>query len=145
MKRRHSPTPSRVRQTIAIIAISTALSGIAAAPALAAASANPAVRSDPYEGMNRAFFSFHMFLDRHAFRPLAIGYKRIMPRFIRTGLHNAFSNIGEPVVAINDALQGHGVKAGKTVVRFVGDSTFGLAGLFDVATPVGLPHHDNDF
>jgi phospholipid-binding lipoprotein MlaA len=91
------------------------------------------------------FFGINQVLDRLIIRPAAIGYKRIMPRPIRKGLANAISNLGEPAVAVNDILQGHGTKAFKTLTRFVGDSTFGLAGLIDVATPAGLAHHANDF
>jgi phospholipid-binding lipoprotein MlaA len=91
------------------------------------------------------FFGINQVLDRLFIRPAAIGYKRIMPRPIREGLANAISNLGEPAVAVNDILQGHGKKAFKTLTRFVGDSTFGLAGLIDVATPAGLAHHPNDF
>jgi phospholipid-binding lipoprotein MlaA len=78
-------------------------------------------------------------------RPAAMTYKRVMPRPIRTVLHNAISNIGEPVVAINDILQGHGKAARHTVTRFVTNSTIGLVGALDVATPAGMPHHNNDF
>jgi phospholipid-binding lipoprotein MlaA len=101
--------------------------------------------ADPWEGLNRGFFRLHEALDKTLFRPAAIAYKRIIPKPARTGLSNAISNLGEPAVAVNDLLQGHGKKAGESLTRFAGNSTFGLAGIFDVATPSGLPHHDNDF
>lgn len=114
---------------------------ILAGPARAA-TPDPA---DPWEGLNRGLFGLHEFLDTTIFRPAAIAYKRIIPAPARKGLSNAISNLGEPAVAVNDALQGHGKKAGMTMTRFAGNSIFGLAGILDVATPAGLPHHDNDF
>jgi phospholipid-binding lipoprotein MlaA len=94
--------------------------------------------------MNRVFFKIEDVLDRLVLRPAAIGYKRIIPRPIRQGLANVVSNLGEPAVMANDVLQGHGKKASHTFVRFAGNTTFGLFGLIDVATPSGLPHHNND-
>jgi phospholipid-binding lipoprotein MlaA len=84
-------------------------------------------------------------LDFVLIRPAAMSYRRLTPRPLRTGLNNAFSNMGEPTVAVNDVLQGHGKKAVRTVGRFAMNSTVGVAGLFDVAHRAGLAHHDNDF
>jgi phospholipid-binding lipoprotein MlaA len=100
---------------------------------------------DPYEGLNRAIFRFNHGLDRAVIRPLAVGYHRIVPRPLRLALHNVVANLGEPAVAINDLLQGHGVKAARTVTRFAANSTIGVAGIFDVASRASLPHHNNDF
>ncbi len=119
---------------------------VALAPGMAqAAATGVAGASDPFEGLNRAFFGVHQFLDRVLIRPAAIGYKRIVPGPVRRGLGNAISNLGEPAIFVNDILQGHGKKAGRTLARFAGNTTVGLAGLIDVATPAGLAHHPNDF
>jgi len=138
--RRHG----RAIRTTLLIACGVAVLSLPAGRASAAVQ-GAETTSDPFESVNRVFFAVHGFLDVVILRPLAIGYKRIMPRPIRTGLHNAISNLSEPVVAANDILQGHGKKAARTLTRFVGDSTFGIGGLFDVATAAGLPHHGNDF
>jgi phospholipid-binding lipoprotein MlaA len=134
----------RFRLPLLATAAVTALMA-AAAPGCAQAETSAHAVSDPFQGVNRMVFGINRVLDRLFIRPAAIGYKRIMPRPLRTGLANAISNLGEPAVAVNDILQGHGKKAFRTLTRFVGDSTFGLAGLIDVATPAGLPHHPNDF
>lgn len=126
----------------AALLVTASFAVFAAAPAHAA---TQKVTSDPFEGLNRAFFGLNAFLDRVFFRPAALTYKHVMPRPIRKGLDNAISNLGEPAIAVNDGLQGHGLKAAKTLARFASNTTFGLAGLFDVATPSGLPHHKNDF
>lgn len=113
-----------------------------AAPASAIETgANP----DPWEGTNRKLFGIYQGLDRTAIRPSAIFYKRATPRPIRTGLHNAFSNLGEPVIFINDVLQVRFKDAGTTLGRFALNSTIGLAGLLDPATDAGLEYHANGF
>jgi phospholipid-binding lipoprotein MlaA len=101
--------------------------------------------SDPFEPMNRAFFGFHQVLDHVLIRPAAVAYKRILPKPVRSGVAHVFSNLGEPAVFVNDVLQGHVKEATETFTRFAGNTTFGLLGVFDVATHAGLPHHSNDF
>ena len=113
-----------------------------AAVAPVAAAASP---GDPWERTNRRFFAINAVLDRRAFRPGAVFYKHATPRPIRTALRHAFANLGEPLVAANDLLQGRFGLAGRTLSRLAVNTTFGLAGLLDVATPGGLPHHDNGF
>lgn len=104
-----------------------------------------AATSDPFEPMNRALFGVHEKLDHYLIRPMAMVYERLLPKIVRKGLTHVFGNLGEPAVFVNDVLQGHPKAATHTLTRFVGNSTFGVLGLFDVATPAGLPHHDNDF
>lgn len=101
--------------------------------------------SDPFEPMNRAFFALHQVVDHFIIRPAAVAYRRILPKPIRHGVANLISNLGEPSVFVNDVLQGHGKAATKTFTRFAGNTTFGLLGVIDIATPAGLPHHPNDF
>ncbi len=138
-----SPKPARrLERGAAAIAVGSTLLLSGAAHAQGA---GPPGAGDPFEGFNRAMFGVNQVLDRVLLRPAAETYRRIVPRPIRHVLKNAVSNLGEPAVAVNDALQGHGLKAVKTLTRFAANSTFGLAGLFDPATPGGLPHHDNDF
>ena len=104
-----------------------------------------APKGDPFEGANRQGYAIHQFLDRTFLRPAAKMYQALVPSPIRTGLRHVISNMGEPGVMANDLLQGHPVRAGKTLTRFVANTTIGVGGLFDVSTPAGLPHHDNGF
>ncbi|MEG3178065.1 VacJ family lipoprotein [Sphingomonas sp. RB3P16] len=129
----------------------------AVAPAAVAAPSAPAVaeakprrhhaKGDPLEGFNRTMFSIHQFLDRIAFRPLAMVYKAVFPKPIRTGLRHIFSNVGEPLVFANDMLQLKPKRAIKTAGRFLVNSTVGIGGILDVAKTrdFNLPHHDNNF
>jgi phospholipid-binding lipoprotein MlaA len=118
---------------------------LCAGPALAATATDEASAPDRFEKFNRMVFYANGALDFVLIRPAAMTYTRLTPRPIRTGLRNGFSNMGEPTVALNDALQGHGKNAVRTIGRFAMNSTLGVAGLFDVAHGAGLAHHDNDF
>lgn len=104
-------------------------------------------KGDPLEGFNRTMFSIHQFLDRIAFRPLAMLYKTVVPKPLRTGIRHVFSNVGEPLVFANDVLQLKPKRAIKTVGRFLVNSTIGIGGVLDVAKTreFNLPHHDNNF
>ncbi|NDU91947.1 MAG: VacJ family lipoprotein [Ferrovum sp.] len=104
-----------------------------------------AVNPDPLEPFNRSMYSFNDTLDRAILKPVAKGYVAITPDFVRTGVSNFFSNISDLAVFMNDLLQGKFVQGTQDGGRFLLNSTVGLLGLFDVATPAGLPHHQEDF
>jgi phospholipid-binding lipoprotein MlaA len=118
---------------------------LAAGPALARSGVGQDGVHDPFEGLNRFFFAVQTGLDKAIIRPGAVFFKHAVPRPVRSGLGHFISNLGEPIVAANDLLQGRGSKAGETVARFAVNSTVGIGGLFDVATGAHLPHHANDF
>jgi phospholipid-binding lipoprotein MlaA len=103
-----------------------------------------ASKGDPFEGVNRRAYAVHQTIDHLLLGPAARLF-RLAPAAVRRALHNVLGNLKEPSVAANDLLQGHPRVAGRTFVRFAGNTTFGIAGLFDVATKAGLPHHDNGF
>ena len=65
-------------------------------------------------------------------------YRDWMPAPAQRGVHNVLDNLGEPVTAINEVVQGDPSRAATTMARFLVNSTIGLAGLFDVATSIGL-------
>lgn len=120
---------------------------LAQAPAAAVASAsNPDPHNpDPWEPFNRAVFSAFQTADRVAIRPAAIFYSRATPKPLQTGLRNAFRNLHEPIVFVNDVFQVRLHNAGVTLGRLALNSTVGVAGLFDPATGAGLPYHNNGF
>jgi phospholipid-binding lipoprotein MlaA len=93
---------------------------------------------DPLETPNRFIFSINRAVDIIAIRPLAVLYRDWMPAPAQRGIHNVVENLGEPVTAIAEAVQGEPGRAGTTLARFLINSTIGLAGLFDVASAVGL-------
>ncbi len=101
--------------------------------------------SDPLEPVNRAVFTFNRTADRYVLKPVAKGYKAVVPGFAQRGVVNFFSNLGEPITIVNGVLQGKLLQATSDTGRFLLNSTAGFAGLMDVATPAGLVRHDEDF
>ena len=101
--------------------------------------------NDPFEGPNRFFFDVNQVLDDVLLRPVAIGYRAVVPEFARDGVRNFMNNLNSPVIFSNDLMQGEGDRAGTTLLRFGINSTIGIGGLFDVAKELGHPYHDEDF
>ncbi|MBA3535420.1 MAG: VacJ family lipoprotein [Tatlockia sp.] len=100
---------------------------------------------DPYEPMNRKVHRFNMALDSIALKPAAKVYKRVLPSKIRMGINNVFNNVLMLPTAANDVFQGDWRFAIKDSWRFLINSTFGVAGIFDVADKAfSLPPHYND-
>jgi phospholipid-binding lipoprotein MlaA len=140
------PTPKVCRVLLATVAAG-ALSVIAvsaSAQTVEGQGAAGAIR-DPFEGINRRLFAQEEALDHRLVRPTAMTYRRVLPKWVRGLIADALSNLKEPTVAVNDALQGHGAKAARTVTRFVVNTTIGVAGSVDVARTIGLPRRTNDF
>ncbi len=102
-------------------------------------------KADPLEGLNRATFKVNETVDDYVLKPVAKGYQAVTPGFVRSGVSNAFSNIGDVGTSVNNLLQGKPSNAISDVGRFLVNSTLGVLGLFDVATPMGLEKHDEDF
>ncbi len=102
-------------------------------------------QNDPWEKTNRDIFDFDVRVDHAVARPIAKGYRAVVPEPVRDGIHNALTNLNSPVVLANDVLQGDGDKAANTAGRIVINSTVGIGGLFDIASRMGIPGHDNDF
>ena len=132
--------PTLMRKLLKIlicILVSVIITGCARKPS------NPAV--DPYENFNRAMFAFNQDIDHLVYRPASKVYRAITPAFFRKGVSNVFENIGELTTLPNDILQGKVRYVFVDFWRFVLNSTFGIGGLFDVASKLGLPKHYEDF
>ena len=100
---------------------------------------------DPLEPINRATFSFNQTADTYVLKPVAKGYRAVVPTVIRTGVQNFFRNLGVLNTAFNDALQLKGKDLPADLARFTTNFIFGLGGFFDVATDMGIPYHQEDF
>lgn len=101
--------------------------------------------NDPFEGWNRAIFSFNEKADRYVLKPVAEGYDAVTPAPVQTGIRNFFSNLGEPITMVNALLQGKPGKAARSLTRFVFNSTIGIYGLIDVAGGMGIEREKEDF
>ncbi|KQQ31009.1 ABC transporter [Duganella sp. Leaf126] len=100
---------------------------------------------DPYESYNRAMFNFNDKVDTYALKPVATVYRDVTPSFVQTGVGNFFGNISDAWSAVNNLLQGKGEDGMTDLTRFALNSTLGILGLFDIATPAGLEKHKEDF
>jgi phospholipid-binding lipoprotein MlaA len=100
---------------------------------------------ESFEGFNRGIYKFNDTIDKAALKPVAKGYRKVTPQFVRTGIGNVLSNLEYPGTFINQFLQGKFVLGLKDTGRFLLNSTLGVAGIFDVATPLGLEKNDEDF
>lgn len=118
---------------------------IAAALAPLAGAAHAQVASDPFERWNRGVFGFNEGLDAAVLKPVASGYKAVVPELVRTGVSNVFGNIGDGWSAINQLLQGKPVAAAQMTMRVATNTFFGIAGLFDVASDLGIERQSEDF
>lgn len=100
---------------------------------------------DPLEGLNRGIYKFNDVADKAVIKPVAGAYKAVLPSPVRTGVNNFFSNLGTFVTMINDLLQFKFSKAMDDAGRFAINSTFGIAGLVDVASMDSVPKNNEDF
>ncbi|PTR14695.1 phospholipid-binding lipoprotein MlaA [Nitrosospira sp. Nsp2] len=113
-----------------------------------AAPADPATfrsKEDPWEPVNRKVFGFNEKVDDYVFRPLANGYRWVMPDPLQIAVGNVFSNLNDIPVTLNNLLQLKFNNALTSSMRVIVNSTLGLAGVADVATGIGLEKHDEDF
>ncbi|MHB1778076.1 MAG: MlaA family lipoprotein [Acidimicrobiales bacterium] len=98
---------------------------------------------DPLQPVNRKIFSFNMGLYDRVLEPAAKGYRAVTPPPLRDGIAQFFANASYPYVLLNDFLQGRIHQGLSDAGRFIVNTVFGVAGLIDVASQVGLPAHKN--
>ncbi len=101
--------------------------------------------TDPWEPLNRRVSNFNEGFDKLTFKPLAKGYQKIMPGFVKTGVHNFSINLLGPMFIINNFLQGKPGRGGKEFGRFLINSVIGIGGLIDVATHSGIESSPETF
>jgi phospholipid-binding lipoprotein MlaA len=112
---------------------------------LGGCAATPSAPGDPLEGLNRSVFSFNEAVDDALLRPVATGYEKVVPQFVRTGVDNIFNNFADAWSAVNLLLQAKPRPALETGMRFVFNSTLGLGGFVDFASDVGIERRSEDF
>ncbi len=96
---------------------------------------------DPFENVNRKIYSFNTAIDNAVLKPVARGYRYVLPDFVETGINNFFSNLDDVNVIVNDLLQGKFRQAGSDTGRFLYNSTAGLLGFIDFSTRAGMVKH----
>jgi phospholipid-binding lipoprotein MlaA len=120
------------------------LGAIAAGLLLSACATPPQNPQDPFEKFNRAVFTFNDAIDRAALKPAATAYKEVLPGFVQTGVNNFFGNMSDAWSGVNNLAQAKGQDGVNDLTRFAVNSTFGILGVIDIATPAGLRKHNED-
>ena len=120
---------------IAIVALAFSLGGCAT-------NGDP---RDPFEPLNRGIYSFNDTVDKAVTKPIAQGYRAVLPSPVRTGVSNFFSNIDDIFVTANNLLQFKLHTAASDFARLLANTTLGIGGIFDVASGFGLEKHEEDF
>lgn len=108
------------------------------------ASFRTAAPGDPIEPINRGIYSFNNTFDHYLFKPIAKGYDAIVPTLVKTGVSNVFQNMSDAQSLVSDALQLKGAKFGDDLGRVMLNTTFGIGGIFDLATPLGVERGNED-
>lgn len=128
---------SRWFPAILLTVCSIALFGCATNP-------SSAPNVDPLEPFNRDADNFNMAVDRAFIEPVSNAYARVTPDPFQASITNFFDNLGYLDVIINTFLQGKIRQGGKDVGRFLVNTTLGIGGLFDIASRMNLPRHEED-
>lgn len=113
------------------------LTGCATGP-----NANPA---DPLEPFNRGVYKFNDAVDGAVLKPVATAYRDITPDLVRQGVRNFFNNLQDGWSIVNNALQLKGQGTSDSFGRFLLNSTFGLGGVFDLASDLKIERNTKDF
>lgn len=129
----------------AILALGLFLAGCAGAPPDEGEPTPVRAEYDPLEPLNRGLYAVNDAFDRFTLKPIARGYKAVVPEFARHGVTNFSRNLFTPRSAVNNFLQGKPGPGFSELGRFVINSTLGIGGLIDVATAQGMPEYDEDF
>jgi phospholipid-binding lipoprotein MlaA len=101
--------------------------------------------SDPWESLNRSLFDVNVAVDKATTRPLARGYRKVIPAPVRKGVSNFFRNLTTPRSIVNNLLQGKPARGFSEFGRFLFNSTLGIGGLIDIATRGGMEEYREDF
>ncbi|MCZ6829332.1 MAG: VacJ family lipoprotein, partial [Gammaproteobacteria bacterium] len=94
---------------------------------------------------NRRVYNFNYHFDRYVFLPVVRGWKAVVPRFARVGIHNFFNNFRDARTLVNSILQLSPSKTIQSTGRVLVNSTVGIFGFIDVATDAGIPRPVEDF
>ena len=149
MNSNHLAGASRIPLSLALV-LTLALAGCATTADPQAAGDNTATATtpnpaDPLESFNRSIYGFNTALDDAVIKPVATLYRDVTPALARDGVGNFFSNLGDAWSFVNNLAQGRGEGAYNSVVRFSINTVFGLGGLLDIASEMGVERRPQDF
>jgi phospholipid-binding lipoprotein MlaA len=134
-----------VRSRPALLALVCAAALLGGCATLREARSSAGDKLDPWENWNRKVFAFNEGLDEHVLKPVATVYSNVVPQPVRRGVDNFFGNVADVWSAVNNFLQGKGTAGVYDIMRVGTNTVFGLLGVLDVATEVGLEKTREDF
>ena len=132
----------RRRFAVALVCLSVLVAGC---ETVKVARAGPGQRLDPWENFNRKVFGFNEGLDEHVLKPVSTAYADVVPQPVRNGVGNFFGNFLDVWSAVNNFLQGKIPNGFQDLTRVGTNTLFGLFGVIDVASEMGLDHQYEDF
>jgi phospholipid-binding lipoprotein MlaA len=142
MDRGRKPASERQMNTRTLILVLSLFSGLAHGEEYGE---EDFVDPDPWWAVNEKTHNVNDALDRSIVRPVALGYRKVIPGFIRNRVSNVFSNIGDINDAVNNTLQGKFAHGMNDIGRLLVNTTIGIGGLFDPASAMGFTDHQEDF
>ena len=128
-----------------VLLVACLLGACATVPPPTGAAPSPAAAIDPWEGWNRKVFAFNDAIDTAVLKPVATVWRDVVPSPIRQGVSNFFGNIGDIWSGANHLLQGKLASGLETGMRVLSNTFFGLGGVLDPATEMGLTRRSEDF
>lgn len=131
-----------IKKPLASLLIVVSTSGLLGCASIPEVDKNPA---DPWESYNRGMHNFNTVVDNATLKPVAKGYRKIIPSPARRGVSNFFQNLSTPGSMINNFLQGKPSRGFSELARFAVNSTIGIGGLIDIATASGIEEYSEDF
>lgn len=134
-----------MRSRPALLALVCAAALLGGCATLREARSSAGDKLDPWENWNRKVFAFNEGLDEHVLKPVATVYSNVVPQLVRRGVDNFFGNVADVWSAVNNFLQGKGTAGVYDIMRVGTNTVFGLLGVLDVATEVGLEKTREDF
>ena len=137
--------PSTVRAAASSMLAAVLVAALAGCTTIRESRGGPGQRLDPWENWNRKVFDFNESVDKKVLKPVATTYTDVVPQPVRRGVSNFFANFADAWSAVNNMLQGKFELGFEDVTRVGTNTIFGLFGILDVASEMGLDHHYEDF
>ena len=123
---------------VGLLAVLALLAACAGAP-------GPDGINDPHEAANRKVHAFNLGVDRALVGPAAKGYGSVVPEPVQRVVGNVADTLDLPGDIANNLLQLRIADAGQNSLRLTMNLIFGVGGLFDFSTAIGLPGKPTDF
>ena len=127
-------------KALACASVVLVMQGCASTPA----PGSNATVNDPIEGFNRSMFGFNEKVDENVLKPVATGYKNVVPSPARTGITNFYNNFEDAWSAVNSLLQWKFERAASNTMRVMVNTTLGFGGVLDWGSAMSLKRYNED-